>query len=131
MAAHPRTSGLTRRQKRLIVLGRLASLDAAAMSDRAIARELGVSQPFVSALRRDHSHGRAPNGATPPTSQDNPGCSEADRKGKDVAHSLEDLAEIRHVACNLNERPMFRWVPHNERVLEACGRARSEFDPYD
>jgi hypothetical protein len=43
---------LTRRQKRLLVLGRLAEADGMVLSDRAIARELGVSQPFVSALRR-------------------------------------------------------------------------------
>src|SRR5438093_5062189 len=42
----------TRREKRLLVLGRLAQGDAATLSDRAIARELGVSQPFVGALRR-------------------------------------------------------------------------------
>lgn len=43
---------LSRRQKRLLVRGRLSEPGAAAMSDRAIARELGVSQPFVSAQRR-------------------------------------------------------------------------------
>lgn len=44
--------GLTRRQKRLLVVGRLVEADAEGLSDRAIARELGVSQPFVSAIRR-------------------------------------------------------------------------------
>ena len=43
---------LTRRQKRLLVLGRLLEADASTLSDRAIARELGVSQPFVGAMRR-------------------------------------------------------------------------------
>ena len=43
---------LTRRQKRLVVGGRLIEPDAEGLSDRAIARELGVSQPFVSAMRR-------------------------------------------------------------------------------
>lgn len=46
-------SGLNRRQKRLVTLGRLRERDAASLSDRAIARELGVSQPFVSRLRRE------------------------------------------------------------------------------
>src|SRR5688572_16763642 len=46
---------LTRRQKRLLVQGRLIEEDAREMSDRAIARELRVSQPFVSALRRQRS----------------------------------------------------------------------------
>jgi hypothetical protein len=44
-------SGLTQQQKRLLVRRRFAKPDAASRSDRAIARELGVSQPFVSALR--------------------------------------------------------------------------------
>lgn len=43
---------LTKRQKQLIVWGRLAQPDASELSDRGIARELGVSQPFVSKLRR-------------------------------------------------------------------------------
>lgn len=43
---------LTRRLKLLVVLGRLVEPDAPELSDRAIARELGVSQPFVSKLRR-------------------------------------------------------------------------------
>lgn len=42
----------TRRQKRLLVQGRFSESDAGELSDRAIARELGVSQPFVSGLRR-------------------------------------------------------------------------------
>src|SRR5687768_14115738 len=42
----------TRRQKRLLVQGRLIEPDAPGLSDRAIARELRVSQPFVSAMRR-------------------------------------------------------------------------------
>jgi hypothetical protein len=46
-----RTS-LSRAQKRLLVYGRLVMPDAAQLSDRAVARELGVSQPFVSARRR-------------------------------------------------------------------------------
>src|SRR5688572_6661305 len=36
----------------MLVQLRLAQPDAAAMSDRALARELGVSQPFVGAQRR-------------------------------------------------------------------------------
>lgn len=47
-----RGASLTRRQKRLLVAGRLSEAGATDMSDRAIARELGVSQPFVSAIRR-------------------------------------------------------------------------------
>lgn len=43
---------LTRREKRLIVQGRLLDPDTAALSDRAIARELDVSQPFVGSVRR-------------------------------------------------------------------------------
>lgn len=58
MAAVTLNSGLTRRQKRLLVQGRLAEADADTLSDRAIARELGVSQPFVSALRRSVGKGR-------------------------------------------------------------------------
>jgi len=50
------------------VRGRLAEPDAVAISDRAIARELGVSQPFVSALRR-LSHG-APGAGAPDTVSD-------------------------------------------------------------
>jgi hypothetical protein len=52
MTAPSSLPGLTRRQKQLIVLGRLAEPDAACFSDRALARQLGVSQPFVSAQRR-------------------------------------------------------------------------------
>lgn len=51
-AGHAQPLGLTRRQKRLLVGGRLAEPDAGDLSDRAIARELSVSQPFVSAMRR-------------------------------------------------------------------------------
>jgi hypothetical protein len=43
---------MTKKQKRLLVRLRLTQADAASMSDRAIARELGVSQPFVGAQRR-------------------------------------------------------------------------------
>lgn len=43
---------MTRKQKRMLVRLRLMQSDAAAMSDRALARELGVSQPFVGAQRR-------------------------------------------------------------------------------
>lgn len=52
--------GLTRRQKRLLVGGRLVEPDSDRLSDRAIARELGVSQPFVSSIRRraGETHGR-------------------------------------------------------------------------
>lgn len=43
---------MTRNQKRMFVQLRLGQSDAAAMSDRALARELGVSQPFVGKQRR-------------------------------------------------------------------------------
>ena len=68
MTTRPPSWGLTRRQKRWLVRGRLAEPDAVAISDRAIARELGVSQPFVSALRR-LSHG-APGAGAPDTVSD-------------------------------------------------------------
>jgi hypothetical protein len=55
-----RPLGLTRRQKRLLVGGRLVEPDARGLSDRAIARELGVSQPFVSAIRRTAGQRQAP-----------------------------------------------------------------------
>jgi hypothetical protein len=47
-----RTTGFSHREKRLLVLGRLTQADADSLSDRAVARELGVSQPFVGAMRR-------------------------------------------------------------------------------
>lgn len=47
-----RRSRLSNSEKRMLVRGRLAAPDAARLSDRQIARELGVSQPFVSAQRR-------------------------------------------------------------------------------
>jgi DNA-binding CsgD family transcriptional regulator len=56
-------SSLTRREKNLLVKGRLLEPDAAGLSDRAIARELGVSQPFVSALRRQVSELLSASGA--------------------------------------------------------------------
>ncbi len=43
---------MTHKQKRLLVKLRLTQTDAASMSDRALARELGVSQPFVGSQRR-------------------------------------------------------------------------------
>lgn len=43
---------MTHKQKRLFARLRLKCQDAEGLSDRAIARELGVSQPFVSALRK-------------------------------------------------------------------------------
>ena len=43
---------MTRKQKGMLVRLRLTQLDAATMSDRALARELGVSQPFVGSQRR-------------------------------------------------------------------------------
>jgi len=43
---------MTHKHKRLFVRLRLTQADAASMSDRALARELGVSQPFVGAQRR-------------------------------------------------------------------------------
>jgi len=52
MKPSPPRPVLTHRQKRLLVQGRLMEPDAATRSDRAIARELGVSQPFVGGLRR-------------------------------------------------------------------------------
>jgi hypothetical protein len=55
---------LTRRQKRFLVLGRLGEPDANVVSDRSIARELGVSQPFVSAMRR-RVGATAPRGTRP------------------------------------------------------------------
>ena len=47
-----RRSRLSNLEKRMLVRGRLVAPDAADLSDREIARELGVSQPFVSAQRR-------------------------------------------------------------------------------
>jgi hypothetical protein len=40
-----------RNQKRLVVLRRLSQADASGLSDREIARQCAVSQPFVSKLR--------------------------------------------------------------------------------
>lgn len=47
-----RRSRLSNIEKRMLVRGRLATPDSAGLSDRQIARELGLSQPFVSAQRR-------------------------------------------------------------------------------
>ena len=52
MDAPHRSRAAINRQKRLLVLGRLAEPDADRLSDRAIARELNVSQPFVGRVRR-------------------------------------------------------------------------------
>ena len=49
---------MTRRQKVMLVELRLKQDDAAGKSDRALARELGVSQPFVGKQRRRLSMAR-------------------------------------------------------------------------
>ena len=47
-----RRSRLSNLEKRMLVRGRLIDPDSERCSDREIARELGLSQPFVSAQRR-------------------------------------------------------------------------------
>ena len=47
-----RRSRLSNFEKRMLVRGRLIAPDSEGLSDRQIARELGLSQPFVSAQRR-------------------------------------------------------------------------------
>src|SRR5690349_13925100 len=56
-------------QKRARVLERLVQPDAADLSDREIARELGVSQPFVSKLRKSLSPAEGDQDDAPATSE--------------------------------------------------------------
>lgn len=101
---------MTQRQKRMLVRLRLAQTDAASMSDRALARELGVSQPFVGAQRRAFS-------------------ASVEKK---LNTNLDSLPRQRH--CDPST---LRWnrVGHDEfrspRLPVAPGRALCDGDPFD
>lgn len=111
---------VTHRQKRLLVLGRLTEVDASSLSDRAIARELGVSQPFVGAVRRrraqrtvseagrDTSHAHVPGDSSPAFSE------------RDEAASLSgDAAVLQTPQNSWNER-----LTTSERPLDRFPGAR-------
>jgi len=135
----------TRREKRLLVLGRLAQADAAQLSDRAIARELGVSQPFVSALRRqrDEASGEPAEtleDAAPEPSSARPGfwweVGRLSREHTDddvlgVAESPELARELRaqgyHYSWGLGVMVRTAFRPASE---DDDGRALTDADPF-
>lgn len=116
---------LSHRQKRLIVRGRLAELDAGSMSDRAIARELNVSQPFVSALRRELQ-----------PSEDEEENEENERLSLVSERPFHKELEIPEADLNcrtahpsLDTTPRARWVRQSPSQLDV-GRALTNFDPF-
>lgn len=137
---------LSRRQKRLLVRGRLTESDAAKLSDRAIARELGVSQPFVSAQRRlvcpsagtescqpqnahvlSHRH-VAENVGVPERASDRDvlGGAWRDPKAESVQGSQERARAF------LDNTPRATWVQrHHWLAHEGPCRALSDGDPFE
>ena len=122
-AGDPRLS-LTRRQKRLLVIGRLTEESAANCSDRAIARELGVSQPFVSGLRRRSR----PTTATAPAIVGTEAATVAALSKAPPGRYLERVTTA--------QEALDRAVAHRQlsrtrfRPLEPS-RALTEWDPFD
>lgn len=113
---------LTRRQKRLMVQGRLTEPDAQDLSDRAIARELDVSQPFVSALRRGSEE-----------VQEDPGEEELCIEHEDcmqpnVCEETLDISLERSRAF-LDTTPRATWVKQSSWRRDV-GRALHDFDPF-
>ena len=121
---------LRRAEKRILALGRLIDPDADALSDRAIARELGVSQPLVSKCRH----------------QVNEWLDEVFQQGQEDASGAADTVP--------DDPPRFRRISVDELALEGfdpvapanpsrhqslrrcvdqspAGRALIDFDPFE
>lgn len=118
-----RRSRLSNAEKRLMAIGRLSEPDAEGLSDRAIARELGVSQPFVSALRR-HGVGTHQNGASEALPQT--GDAEPRREQEPM---FGDTALGDRERAFLDTTPRARWVTRPTRPGAAS--ALSDFDPFN
>lgn len=122
-AAMRRRSRLSNAEKRLMVIGRLSEPDAEGLTDRAIARELGVSQPFVSALRR---HGSDNYSKVP---REEPlGTEEPDFPYEPNRVPSEMVSRDRERAY-LDTTPRARWVTRPARAGAAT--AVSDFEPFD
>lgn len=114
-------------QKRLLVKGRLAEADAATLSDRAIARELGVSQPFVSAIRRSRPTGptrtRAGSGGA-----SNVATVASQTRSSD--HNQFVPERITTAQQALDRAVAHRQLTRTRRASEAPTRALTEWDPF-
>ena len=113
---------LTRRQKRLMVQGRLTEPDAQGLSDREIARELDVSQPFVSALRR----GSQVLEAVPDEEESHVAteeCLQPSFREEGIDSSPESSRGF------LDTTPRASWVKRSSLQMDV-GRALHNFDPF-
>ena len=105
-----------------MVQGRLAEPDAENLSDRAIARELDVSQPFVSALRRGSQ-----------VLEEVPGEEEVHVAIEDCLEPsfreevLDRSAESSRAF--LDTTPRASWVRRSSLQMDV-GRALHNFDPF-
>ena len=121
---------LRRAEKRILALGRLIDPEADALSDRAIARELGVSQPLVSKCRH----------------QVNEWLDEVFRQGQEDANEAadtvpDDAPRFRRISVDELALEGFDPVapanPHIHQSLRRCedqfsaGRALIDFDPFE
>jgi hypothetical protein len=124
-----RSSQLSRRQKRLLVLGRLSEPDADEKSDRALARELGVSQPFVGELRRGRRR-QTESGGTPDVSSSSEAMARDDSTADGAFEGLEPESNAETRAFHDNT-PRVRWVPRSEwHGRDSHTRAEFDWDPY-
>jgi hypothetical protein len=126
---------LTRLQKRLLVHGRLVQPDAAQMSDRAVARELGVSQPFVSDLRRQGGRRRRQSDST---TFKLPGVSVTPSEIATFAVDLQQpmgrigaTTDAHHSTPIDQPRPLAQWVRYSVRPNSDVGHALHDRDPFE
>lgn len=127
MAAIRRKARLSNLEKRLAVRGRLSEPDADDLSDRAIARELNVSQPFVSAVRRSMAGERV-------VRETEQAASDAETIGLlraelNVYRRRETEAARPPVVVRANVSHSLPPAAWNEQ--REVGKALCDFDPFD
>src|SRR5262245_25204175 len=118
----------TNKEKRAMVRVRLSQADAAELSDRAIARELNVSQPFVSGVRRSLS--RASGDVLTPEGREDPASAAA--VAGPAGPASDDQASAATLAPSTQGAPMYETsAAAMRRFLSDPVADTSDPDPTD